>query len=99
MLYKLVTGGDTASPLRASGIKAHLISFRRIDTAESYLGGVDLDRVAINDTRHAADIGDHGGLGMRLRDRGEQGQGHGHHQNGSHRVRPLADFRIIDRSR
>jgi hypothetical protein len=49
MLYKLIAGRDTVSPAFANGIKAKPIGFRRVDAIQSYLGGVDLDGVGVND--------------------------------------------------
>jgi hypothetical protein len=57
MVYKLVTGGDTACPAFARWVKADLIGPGRIDASQPDLGGIDLDRVAINDAWDAGDVG------------------------------------------
>jgi hypothetical protein len=60
MLYKLVAGGHTACPAFAGRVKADLIGLRCIDAGQPNLGGVDLNRVAVDDAGDAGDIGGQG---------------------------------------
>ena len=75
VLYKLITGRDTAGPAFANWIKAQLIGFRRIYAGQSNLGGVDLDCIAINNSGHAADVRGHGGRSEQQG--GKEKAGHG----------------------
>jgi hypothetical protein len=63
MLYKLVTGGHTTGPAFTDRIETDLIRFRRVNARQPYLGGVDLNRVAVDYAGHASDVGCHGGGG------------------------------------
>jgi hypothetical protein len=52
MCRELVTSINAAGPMATIRVKAHLISFGRVDAFKADLGRADGQRVAINDPWH-----------------------------------------------